>query len=305
MHEIDAEVTAAIPTPSRTMAPVWWYGGKGNLARTLMPHLPDGRMYVEPYCGAASMFWHLNPPRKVEVLNDLNGDIVNLFRVLQDPAMFETFAHRITWTLYSFAEFQKARRCESDDPIDRAWAFFVRQNQGFSGKCTCDGDWGRVFTEKRGMADTACNWRGRIKLLSDWHNRLSRVQLDSRDALDVIRYWDSPDTVFYLDPPYIHDTRAKGKLKEYKHECDDDHHRALVDTLLNIQGQAMLSGYAHPIYESLESAGWRRLDFETACHAAGKGRNSGLQGAGAAMAKVPRTETVWIKQSDNRDGMLF
>jgi len=272
------------------------------MAAKIIPHIPPGRIYVEPYCGAASIFWHLTPPRAVEVLNDLNGDVVNLFRVLQDESQFAAFAHRITWTLYSVDEFRKALECDSDDPIDRAWAFFVRQNQGFSGKGETEGDWGRAFTSSRGMAESASIWRGRIKLLATWHDRLSRVQLDNRNSLDVIRYWDSKDTVFYLDPPYISDTRAQGKRNVYAHECDDSHHAELVETLLHIKGQAVLSGYAHPIYEPLVD--WDRIDIPTACHAASKGRGTKLQGAGSALEHVARTETLWIKRHVRPRGLF-
>ncbi len=110
----------------------------------------------------------------------------------------------------------------------------------------------------------------------------------------MIRYWDSRDTVFYLDPPYVASTRVDKAV--YSHECDDSHHRALVDLLLDIQGQAMLSRYDNPLYAPLEQAGWERHGFQTACYAAARTRRSGLQDKGAALAKLPRTEVVWIKR---------
>ncbi len=300
---IDQAVIDNIATPSRVMAPMQWYGGKGNLAKKIVPLLPDGRVYVEPFMGAASVFWHLKPPRQVEVLNDLDGEVVNLFRVLQDADLFKQFAHRITWTLYSFEEFKRALDCESTDPLDRAWAFFVRQNQGFGGKAETEGDWGRAFVKDRGMAHTANKWRGRVKLLRAWHDRLSRVQLDNRDAIDVVTYWDSADTVFYLDPPYVGDTRKDTDV--YAHECDDNFHARLVGSLLAIQGQAVLSGYDHKIYLPLEGAGWERHEFQTACHAAGRGRGSKLRGKGAATEHVARIEVLWIKRHEQEEGLLF
>jgi DNA adenine methylase len=203
--------------------------------------------------------------------------------------------------LYSLEEFRLALEIlqAPDSPAtDRTWAFFVAQNQGFSGIATSEGHWSRAFTSVRGMARTCNSWRGRLKLLPWWRDRLSRVQIDCRDALVVIRYWDSPDTVFYCDPPYIHDTRVDRDV--YCHEADNAHHRALVETLLTIQGQAVLSGYEHPIYEPLLAAGWQIHRIETVCYAAVKGRASGLQGKGAARRKVPRTEAVYRKVRDNR-----
>ena len=295
LAELDEMVVEALPTPGRVMAPVQWYGGKGNMAKRLMPLLPQGRVYVEPYCGAASMFWHLDPPRPVEVLNDIYGEIINLFRVLQDPTQFEQLRHRLLWTPYSLDEFRRALAVGPDaSPVERAWALFVRQNQGFSGTAKTEGNWSRRFTARRGMAGTTSKWRARLKLLACWHDRLTRVQLDNRDALEVIRYWDSSDTVFYLDPPYVLSSRVAGSRRKYAHECDDAHHRALVDLLLKIQGNALLSGYDNPLYKALEEAGWERYEFRTACHAAARTRSSNLRGDGAAIANVPRVEVAWV-----------
>jgi len=96
MKEISRHIRSKIPKPNRVMAPVTWYGGKGNIVKKIIPHIPEGYPYVEPYCGAASVFWHLSPPRKVEVLNDIYGEIINLFRVLQNPETFEELAHNRT-----------------------------------------------------------------------------------------------------------------------------------------------------------------------------------------------------------------
>ncbi|PZA08277.1 DNA adenine methylase [Meiothermus sp. Pnk-1] len=288
------EILEAIPPPSRAMAPFRWFGGKGNLAQRIIPLLPKATTYVEPYAGAASVFWHLTEPYPVEVLNDLDDRIVTLFRVLQDRAKFEELAHRLVWTPYSRAEFRRALAILQDpsaSDLDRAWAFFVAQNQGFSGEATCEGNWSRVLTaSNRGMAETTNRWRGRLKLLASWHDRLMRVQIDSIDALECIRYWDTPNTLFYIDPPYVLQTRNHGG---YAHEADDEHHQALVQLLLNIQGKAVLSGYDHPIYKPLEDAGWHKIVIPTASHAAGRIRGSMLRGEGAALAKVPRFEAIW------------
>jgi hypothetical protein len=170
-----------------------------------------------------------------------------------------------------------------------------------------EGDWGRAFISNRGMAETASGWRGRLHLLDWWHSRLSRVQLDSRDALTVIRYWESPDTTFYLDPPYVADTRVKGKQYVYRHEADDDHHRQLVELLLTIQGRAVLSGYDHPAYQPLTDAGWSVHRIKTACHAAGRIRGSKLRGAGNATKHAGRVEVVWVKggSAKREDNGLF
>lgn len=275
-------------------APFGWFGGKGNMLAKLLPLIPaGGRPYCEPYAGAASLFF-ARDPAPVEVLNDLDGRIVNLFRVLQDREQFEELRHRIMWTPYARAEFGRALdilKAGSDDPVERAWAFFVTQNQGFGGVASTIGRWGRTFVSRGGMASTTNTWIMRQTLVDAWRWRLMRCQIDNRDALEVIRYWDSTDTVYYVDPPYHHDTRKDTSV--YTVEQEHDHHAALVETILGCQGAVVLSGYDHPVYQPLVDAGWERVDFETACHAAGRVRGSGLQGRGAAKAKAPRAEVVW------------
>ncbi len=290
------EFLAGIPQPSRPMAPFQWVGGKGNLARWILRYLPRGHIYVEPFAGAASVFWHLPEPYPVEVLNDLDNRIVNLYRVLQDRDKFRELLHRLIWTPYSRAEFARALEVLRDpgaDEVSRAWAFFVAQNQGFGGVANTVGNWGRSLTlSRRGMSSHTNGWRGRLKLLTYWHERLSRVQIDSVDALRAIRYWDTSDTVFYIDPPYVLDTRANKKI--YSNELGLDDHQRLVDTLLQIKGKIVLSGYDHPVYWPLEKAGWVKVVRKTACYATGRTRASGIKGPGSAKARVPRTEVLWM-----------
>jgi DNA adenine methylase len=296
IEEIKQDFLAGIPTAPRAMAPFIWAGGKGNIARWIIQYVPSGRIYVEPFAGAASVFWHLPNPFPVEVLNDLDGDIVNLYRVLQDKSKFEELAHRLIFTPYARAEFVRALqilRDQSASDVDRAWAFFVRQNQGFGGVGDTPGGWGRAInTVNNNMADTTSRWRSRMKLLSFWHERLSRVQIDCVDGIECIKYWDTPDTVFYIDPPYVPETRKA--LRLYNNEPDLAYHERLVDALLAIKGKVVLSCYDHPVYAPLTQAGWCKLTKETACNMAGRIRGSKLQGKGAAKAHVPRTETLYL-----------
>jgi DNA adenine methylase len=188
----------------------------------------------------------------------------------------------------------------------------VKYNQGNGGMdAKSIGNWGRVFVSACGMAETTNKWIMRLSMLDAWRWRLMRVQIDNRDALEVIKYWDSPETVFYIDPPYHLDTRT---CKAYLVEPEHDHHERLVETLLACQGAIVLSGYAHPVYKPLEDAGWERVDFATACHAAVRNRHSGLQGVGSAKSKVPRIETVWRnplatrlapRPTESQDALIF
>jgi len=297
---LNDEILDDIPPPPRHMAPFAWVGGKGKTARWIVQYIPPGRIYVEPFAGAASVFWHLPGRYPVEVLNDIDRRIVNLYRVLQDRGKFVELLHRLVWTPYSRAEFARALAILQDpgaDEVARAWAFFVAQNQGFGGKADTVGNWGRDLTKNT----VTSGWLSRLRLLRRWHQRLSGVQIDCVDALRAIRYWDTPDTVFYVDPPYVPETRVDRDL--YANELTMDDHRALVETLLQVKGKVVLSGYDHPVYRPLEEAGWVKIARETACSVAGRTRLSQLRGPGAAKALVPRVEVIW--KNFRQHGALF
>jgi DNA adenine methylase len=121
-----------------------------------------------------------------------------------------------------------------------------------------------------------------------------RVQIENQDFRKLIPGYDGPDTLFYLDPPYVPQTRRSGG---YAHELSLDDHHELVGILLGLKGMAILSGYAHPVYKPLEKAGWRKRSWRTVCSAAGCTKTSGLKGQGKLTAKQGRIECVWISPS--------
>lgn len=284
---------------------VRWYGGKGRLLSHILPMIPNTRVYVEPYGGAASILLN-RKTAPVEVYNDLDGRLVNFMRVMQSPEQFRLLLHRLRHTPYSRAEFARALGMQAaDDPVDRAWAFFVVQNQGFSGKAGTIGNFGRVFVARRGMSHNCSFWQSRIAALRHQRDRIMSVQVDNRDALEVIRYWDSEDTTFYLDPPYVSHTRSKGSRSIYTHEMSDSQHRELVQTISQCQGCVVLSGYDSPTYAPLIGFGWRRDEFYVTCDAAGRVRGSKLRGKGAVMRHAPRVEVVWRNPACLRWGRLF
>jgi len=276
-----------------------WFGGKGNMLTKLLPLIPTMPVYAEAYGGAASILLN-KPPALCEVYNDLDGMLVNFFRVMQRPAQYRRLRYRLESTLYSVAEFARAleivQHPDGHDEVELAWAFFVGQNQGFGGNDCREataGNWGRVFVSRREMALITSRWLSGIARLDAVRDRFKRVQIDQKDALEFVQYWDSPNTCLYLDPPYIADTRKSG---EYAHEVDDDHHERLVEIILACTGVVVLSGYNHPIYDPLTEAGWRKYEFGVVASTAVSTRKSGLQGEGSALAKVPRIEVVWVNR---------
>jgi DNA adenine methylase len=108
-----------------------------------------------------------------------------------------------------------------------------------------------------------------------------------------MKYWDNENAVFYADPPYLHDTSAKGHRNKYANEMTCESHVAMVKCLLELRGAVVLSGYAHRVYQPLVDASWECIRIETTCNAAGKVKGSQLRGDGAAKQNAARTECLW------------
>lgn len=272
-------------------SPIQWFGGKGLMTAKLLPLIPPHRIYVEPFGGGASLIF-AKPPSAVEIYNDLDSGLVNLFRVLRDPKKFRRLRRLAELTPCSREEYDNLRRRWDSLPTDveRAWAFFVVARQSFSG--IFGHSWSYTFASSRGgMSACAFTYLGSINRLPDIRARLMRVQIEHQDFTRIIAKFDSPETFFYCDPPYPLDTRRDGG---YRHELNADQHKELIRRLLRIQGQAMLSGYRSAVHQPLEKAGWKRRDFRVCCYAAGRTRGSGIQGPGSATARQPRTESVWL-----------
>lgn len=277
---------SAEPIKSRS-GPVAWFGGKGHISAWVVRHLPAHSTYVEPYGGAGSVLF-TKPPAPIEVWNDLHGDLTNLFRMLRDDA--DELERRVTLTLHSRAEYEHAvdvlNNPAINDPTARAVAFFIGMNQGFGGTYPTLGRWSKSKGQRLsgGMGNNTAQWWRKVGFIGDWHERLARVQIENRDALTVMRDYDSPKTTFYLDPPYPGETRRLS-LNAYRHEMTDDHHEQMVGLSLTLQGRVVLSGYETPLYDVLTDAGWARVCRDV--HA--RGANAGGKG---------RSEVLWISPKE-------
>jgi len=289
----------------RLRSPIWWFGGKGNMVAKILPLFPPHRIYVEPFGGGASLLM-AKAPAPVEVYNDLDSGLVNLFRVLRDEAKFERFRRLVELTPYSREEYNDCRTWlrehgEGEDGVERAYRFFVVARQSFSGHFAAS--WGYSFSlSTRGMASTCSSWLSTIEGLPAMHERLMRVQIEHSDFRTILTAYDSPDTLFYCDPPYVPATRKNGN---YVHEMTESDHEEFVQRLLKLKGMVVLSGYNHGIYSPLETAGWQRIDFETACYAAARTRGTGILGEGAARSKQPRVESVWLSPNCGQPKLLL
>jgi DNA adenine methylase len=230
--------------------PLRWLGGKWKLASWIIERFPPHITYVEPFCGGGNVLLQKDPS-EIEVLNDLNSDVINFFDVLRTGP--EALIRAVHLTPFS-REVHARSFAASADPIERALRFYVRCWQSFQpGSDGRNSGWRWQKTNNRGKS-----------VVSDWTNvdhlwavaeRLKMVQLEHDDALTVIQRYDTPDTLFYVDPPYVIDTRSSSNPTLYKHEMNDNDHVRLANLLNSIQGMAILSGYTHPMYDELYK-GW-------------------------------------------------
>ena len=274
-------------------APIKYFGGKGHLVKKLVPLIPPHKYYCEVFGGSGALLF-AKPPSSLETYNDLDGNLVNLFLVLQNKRQFKQFLRLVQLTPYSreiYKMFVKQLPCETN-PIRKAHKYWFLAATSFGGMIERKSIGMVVTSSKRGMAQTCSAFLSRIALLPEIHKRIIKVQIEHQDFRDLIPMYDTPDTFFYVDPPYIASTRKAGG---YAHEMTDSDHTDLVNILLNIKGQAILSGYKSALYQPLVDANWQYQEFQVVCSAAGCTRNRKLQGKGTATKHQPRTESIYYK----------
>lgn len=225
--------------------PVRYMGSKWQLADWIIELMPPHKIYVEPYCGGASVFFR-KQPSKIECLNDINGDVVNFFDVLRSKT--EEFIRQIEFTPFSREEYDRAFE-PADDPMERARRFYIRSWQAFgSGGLEKKTGWRRQYNTHRGTYVTR-EWQ-RMTGLWLGAQRLRDAQIESDDAAKVIHRYDAEDTLYYVDPPYLLSSRER-KIKRYSHEMTEQDHRDLAIVLNETKGMVLLSGYDSELYRSL------------------------------------------------------
>lgn len=259
-----------------------YYGGKWQLARWIISHFPPHLLYVEPYGGAASVL--LQKPRSyAEVYNDLDGEVVNLFRVLRDPGMARDLRRQVSLTPFSRREFEDAYG-PTDDPVERARRTLVRSFMGYFPNAVSSqrsGFRARAHRMENGRTTTpaAREWAAYPDHIDALTARLRGVTIECRDALEVIRQQDTPHTLFYVDPPYIRANTRQG----YRHEMTEADHRRLAEVLRGVQGMVVLSGYRCPLYDELYHD-WQRVDRQAFAGSISAGQR-------------PRVESLWLSPS--------
>ena len=234
----------------KKLIPFGWYGGKFSHLDWLLPLLPDCHHYCEPFAGSGAVLLN-REPSPVETFNDLDGEVVNFFRVLREAK--ETLIEAIGLTPFAREEFAIACEISPDlNPLERARRFYVRARQVRTGlaQTATIGRWANCKnTSRAGMSGVISRWLGAIVDLPGVAERLLRVQMENRPAIDVIRLYDSPQTLFYCDPPYVHSTR--GDSKAYEFEMTDRQHVELAEVLNHVEGMVAFSNYQAPILDQL------------------------------------------------------
>lgn len=228
-----------------------WYGGKFSHLDWLLPLLPETTHYCEPFGGSAAVLIN-RAPAPVETYNDIDGNLVTFFRVLRDQK--DALIEAIGLTPFAREEFELALEPAAPDlpDLERARRFFVRARQVRTGlaQTASSGRWAHcLLTSRAGMAGAVSRWLGSVEGLSEIAQRLLRVQIEHAPALEVIRRYDSADSLFYCDPPYPHDSR--GDAKAYGYELTDADHRALAQVLHQCRGKVAISSYESPLMTAL------------------------------------------------------
>ena len=228
-----------------------WYGGKFSHLNWLLPLLPKCHHYCEPFAGSAAVLLN-RTPSPVETYNDIDGDVANFFRVLRNHK--DDLVELIGLTPFSREEFFLAlsKNGERLSDLERARRFFVRARQARTGlaQTASLGRWANCKnTSRAGMSGVVSRWLGSIDDLPAIALRLLRVQIENRPAVEVVRLYDDPKTLFYCDPPYVHSSR--GDRKAYGFEMSDESHRELAKVLHKAKGKVAISGYRCDLMDSL------------------------------------------------------
>ena len=288
-----------------TKQPLKWFGGKFFLADWIIGLMPRHLTYIEPYAGGLAVLMRKDPmdkrhrwgmdgseTGKSEIVNDVHGGLTNFWKVLQNADAFSKFQRIIEATPFCKQIWEESEslmmptELQSLD-VDAAVAFFVRCRQSRSGEC-------RIFTPMsrsrlRGQINEFCmGWLSAIENLPEVHDRLKRVVIFNESAIKVIKREDDWKTLFYLDPPYLHDTRVETKV--YKYEMTVDDHKELLDVIKDCEAFAMISGYRSALYDDALKK-WTRHDKETTC--------------GSSPKASKRVESVWCNFELDSEGELI
>jgi DNA adenine methylase len=233
-------------------SPISWYGGKYYMAKDIIGLFPEHKLYVEGFGGAGHVLFR-KYPSNMEVYNDIHSGLYLLFKYLREGN--KDLIRHIQLTPYSREEFLNSKDWYKEvDELEKVRKFYVRTMQSVNN----NGGWSYSKSHsRRGMCANVSRWLGNVEdNLVNIVERLREVCIENLDITDLLVKYDSPDTLFYLDPPYVQETRRQ-KIS-YDHEMSLDMYEQLVNKLLRIKGKVVLSGYEHKVFSKLLDSGWSK-----------------------------------------------
>ena len=267
-------------------APIKYYGGKSYMTDEIISHFPKSyKLYVEGFGGGASVLFSKKKD-DLEIYNDLGHNVYSLFKVLSDKELFSQFKEKLEITYYSSEirnQFIKELETDNLSVLERAYRYFYVNRSSFNGV----GGFSTTLLVRRNMSKSVSDYLSAIDGLPQIHDRLSSVIVENRDIFELIEKYDSEDTFFYFDPPYISETRSSSTT--YECEMSNSDHERFVDTVLNAKGKFLISGYNHKIYERLVENGWSLYQYNS------------------PNSNSDRIECLWYNYKDCKcdTGMLF
>lgn len=247
-------------------------GGKKRIASWIIKHMPAHHSYLEPYFGCGAVLFG-KAPAPIETVNDLDGEVVNFFRVIQDPESREKLQEWLIYTPYARQVYKDSCQREPKDCVERAGYFAVKsmQSHGFrmDGNCGWKKDvYGREYSY------AVRYWNQLPESISEMAIRLKGVQIENRPALELIEAFNHENVLMYLDPPYVFSTRSGGK--QYKHEMSDQGHGDMLEKVTRSKAKVMISGYDCELYD-FYLGDWNKVQI-----------------AARAQNNKQRTETLWM-----------
>lgn len=264
--------------------PAWqMYGGKSEMLEWLYTHLPSGcTTFVDVCGGSAAVLLGLSPAWPVEVYNDIDGTLVNFFRVARESP--EKLALSLLLTPYSRLAFEQDRNSveakqEADEELARCYAAVA--------KASMNGIWGRSWSRaiehsRRGMSSSVSRWLNLPEEVLKVAERMAQVQIENLDAVACLTEYDRETTFFYIDPPYPADVASPG----YRHDMPRIQHAALLGACKACRGKVMVSSYRNELYDR-DLSGWRIEERSVKCR-------SNVTTRGSKGSRPSRVEVLYM-----------
>lgn len=248
-------------------------GSKKRIAPWIISQIPKHHSYLEPYAGGLAVLLNKEPSR-IETVNDLDNDVINLFRIIQNEGTRDELIQKIVYTPYARTEYDNSfpENCENLSDVERAKNFLIRSGMGH-GFRLCEKCGWKKDVYAREAAYAVRYWNDLPAVITNVAHRLKMVQIEHKPAVELIKSFNHDNVLIYADPPYVLSTRTR---KQYRHEMTDADHIELLQALLQHTGPVMLSGYDNDIYNTYLTK-WRKESIPA------RAENS-----------LPRTEFLWM-----------